>query len=161
MCVNFLTLAPPRFVVTPEEIIYVNIGDAIILNCQADGTPKPEIVWFKDEHPVDLIPPTGIFNEGTELRIGQIKPEDIGDYTCIARNGEGQISHTARVIVAGKHTLFIRIHILRYIYIHTNCECILLKAKQGIPRPTQRIRINVQRPPQQSANVSRRYMVLW
>lgn len=29
--------APPRFVVTPEDVIYVNLGDAIILNCQAEG----------------------------------------------------------------------------------------------------------------------------
>lgn len=94
--------APPRFVVTPEEIIYVNLGDAIILNCQADGTPAPEIVWFKDEHPVDPSTTTGIFNDGTELRISTIRHEDIGDYTCIARNGEGQISHTARVIIAGE-----------------------------------------------------------
>lgn len=91
--------------VTPEEIIYVNLGDAIILNCEADGTPSPEIVWFKDEHPVDPSPTgtIGIFNEGTELRISSIRHEDIGDYTCIARNGEGQISHTARVIIAGKY----------------------------------------------------------
>lgn len=45
--------------------------------------------------------PKGIFNDGTELRISNIRHEDIGDYTCIARNGEGQISHTARVIIAG------------------------------------------------------------
>ncbi|XKL61367.1 hypothetical protein PGB90_008424 [Kerria lacca] len=101
--------APPRFVVTPEEIIYVNLGDAIILNCQADGTPAPEIFWFKDEHPVDPSPTgtIGIFNEGTELRISSIRHEDIGDYTCIARNGEGQISHTARVIIAGAAVIMV------------------------------------------------------
>lgn len=101
--------APPRFVVTPEEIIYVNLGDAIILNCEADGTPSPEIVWFKDEHPVDPSPTgtIGIFNEGTELRISSIRHEDIGDYTCIARNGEGQISHTARVIIAGAAVIMV------------------------------------------------------
>lgn len=43
----------------------------------------------------------GIFNDGTELRISSIRHDDIGDYTCIARNGEGQVSHTARVIIAG------------------------------------------------------------
>lgn len=43
----------------------------------------------------------GIFNDGTELRISTIRHDDIGDYTCIARNGEGQVSHTARVIIAG------------------------------------------------------------
>ncbi|XP_053664916.1 protein turtle [Anopheles marshallii] len=93
--------APPRFSVTPEDIIYVNLGDSIILNCQADGTPTPEILWYKDANPVDPSSTVGIFNDGTELRISTIRHEDIGDYTCIARNGEGQVSHTARVIIAG------------------------------------------------------------
>ncbi|XP_024943849.1 protein turtle [Cephus cinctus] len=93
--------APPRFSITPEDMIYVNLGDAIILNCQAEGTPTPEILWYKDANPVEPSNTIGIFNDGTELRLSTIKNEDIGDYTCIARNGEGQISHTARVIVAG------------------------------------------------------------
>lgn len=76
-------------------------GDAIILNCQAEGTPTPEILWYKDENPVEPSATIGIFNDGTELRISNIRHEDIGDYTCIARNGEGQVSHTARVIIAG------------------------------------------------------------
>ncbi|XP_053612215.1 protein turtle-like isoform X3 [Plodia interpunctella] len=93
--------APPRFSITPEDIIYVNLGDAIILNCQAEGTPTPEILWYKDANPVEPSGTVGIFNDGTELRISNIRHEDIGDYTCIARNGEGQVSHTARVIIAG------------------------------------------------------------
>ncbi|XP_076629101.1 protein turtle isoform X5 [Colletes latitarsis] len=97
----FVSAAPPKFSITPEEIIYVNVGDAIILNCQAEGTPTPEILWYKDANPVEPSSTIGIFNDGTELRISTIKNEDIGDYTCIARNGEGQISHTARVIIAG------------------------------------------------------------
>uniref|UniRef100_A0A1B0D4J9 Ig-like domain-containing protein n=2 Tax=Phlebotomus papatasi TaxID=29031 RepID=A0A1B0D4J9_PHLPP len=75
--------------------------DSIILNCQADGTPTPEILWYKDANPVEPSSTVGIFNDGTELRISTIRHEDIGDYTCIARNGEGQVSHTARVIIAG------------------------------------------------------------
>ncbi|XP_063916601.1 protein turtle isoform X5 [Zophobas morio] len=93
--------APPRFTDTPSEIIYVNLGDAIILTCTAEGTPTPEILWYKDANPVEPSATIGIFNDGTELRISNIRHEDIGDYTCIARNGEGQISHTARVIIAG------------------------------------------------------------
>ncbi|XP_032453403.1 protein turtle isoform X3 [Nasonia vitripennis] len=93
--------APPRFTITPEEMIYVNLGDAIILNCQAEGTPTPEILWYKDANPVEPSSTVTIINDGTELRISTIKTEDIGDYTCLARNGEGQISHTARVIIAG------------------------------------------------------------
>ncbi|XP_067009993.2 protein turtle isoform X3 [Anabrus simplex] len=99
--------APPRFSVTPEDVIYVNLGDAIILNCQAEGTPTPEILWYKDANPVDPSATIGIFNDGTELRISNIRHEDIGDYTCIARNGEGQISHTARVIIAGAAVIMV------------------------------------------------------
>ncbi|CAB0001563.1 unnamed protein product, partial [Nesidiocoris tenuis] len=56
---------------------------------------------YKDANPVEPGGTSGIFNDGTELRISNIRHEDIGDYTCIAKNGEGQISHTARVIIAG------------------------------------------------------------
>lgn len=84
-------------------------GDSIILNCQADGTPTPEILWYKDANPVDPSSTVGIFNDGTELRISTIRHEDIGDYTCIARNGEGQVSHTARVIIAGGAVIMVKI----------------------------------------------------
>ncbi|XP_044733170.1 protein turtle isoform X3 [Chrysoperla carnea] len=99
--------APPRFSVTPEDIIYVNLGDAIILNCQAEGTPTPEILWYKDANPVEPSATIGIFNDGTELRISNIRHEDTCDYTCIARNGEGQVSHTARVIIAGAAVIMV------------------------------------------------------
>lgn len=84
------------------------LGDSIILNCQADGTPTPEILWYKDANPVDPSSTVGIFNDGTELRISSIRSEDIGDYTCIARNGEGQVSHTARVIIAGGAVIMVK-----------------------------------------------------
>uniref|UniRef100_A0A1B6E797 Protein turtle n=1 Tax=Clastoptera arizonana TaxID=38151 RepID=A0A1B6E797_9HEMI len=99
--------APPRFIVIPEDLIYVNLGDAIILTCQAEGTPTPEILWYKDANPVEISATIGIFNDGTELRIANIRHEDIGDYTCLARNGEGQTSHTARVIIAGSAVIML------------------------------------------------------
>ncbi|KAE8748422.1 hypothetical protein FOCC_FOCC004854 [Frankliniella occidentalis] len=91
--------APPRFSVTPEDVIYVNLGDAIILNCQAEGTPAPEILWYRDANPVDISATIGIFNDGTELRISNIRHEDIGDYTCIARNGEANVANWSQIPV--------------------------------------------------------------
>lgn len=63
---------------------------------------------YKDANPVEPSSTIGIFNDGTELRISSIRSEDIGDYTCIARNGEGQVSHTARVIIAGGAVIMVK-----------------------------------------------------
>lgn len=57
---------------------------------------------------MDITATVGIFNDGTELRISTIRNEDIGDYTCIARNGEGQVTHTARVIIAGGAVIMVK-----------------------------------------------------
>ncbi|KAL7638192.1 UNVERIFIED_CONTAM: hypothetical protein RMT77_011817 [Armadillidium vulgare] len=93
--------APPRFVTTPDDVTYVNIGDSIILNCEAEGTPTPEIMWFRDDKPVTPSDSVGIFNDGTELRINKIRDQDIGDYLCVARNAEGRVVHDAKVVIAG------------------------------------------------------------
>ncbi|XP_064078244.1 protein turtle-like isoform X11 [Macrobrachium nipponense] len=93
--------APPRFTTTPDDVTYVNIGDSIILNCEAEGTPKPEIFWFRDDNAVNPSDTVGIFNDGTELRINKIRDQDIGDYVCVARNAEGRVHHEAKVVIAG------------------------------------------------------------
>ena len=93
---------------------------------KAAGTPTPEVLWFKNELPVQIQPShIGIFNDGTELRISDIRNGDIGDYTCIARNGEGRIHHTTKLVKAGKFPkiLYMYIHIFwpyiqHFIYIY-------------------------------------------
>ena len=45
-----------------------------------------------------------VVNDGTELRINRIRQSDLSDYTCVARNGEGRIHQTVRVVIAGKQT---------------------------------------------------------
>ena len=75
---------------------------------KAAGTPTPEVLWFKNELPVQIQPGhIGIFNDGTELRISGVRNDDIGDYTCIARNGEGRIHHTTKLVKAGKLLCFL------------------------------------------------------
>ena len=87
---------------TPDAIIYVNLGDAIILVCEAEGTPEPKISWYKHNEPIRSSETVRIYNDGMELRVSELREEDTGDYICIARNGEGRIRHTSKVVVAGK-----------------------------------------------------------
>jgi len=93
--------AAPKFVIVPKDIVYVGIGDNIILNCQAEGKPDPEILWFKHDAPVIQTSSVKVVNDGTELRINRIRQSDLSDYTCVARNGEGRIHQTVRVVIAG------------------------------------------------------------
>ena len=79
-------------------------------------------MWFKHDAPVIQSSSVKVVNDGTELRINRlvfmcvqifigilqksfvfrITHSDLSDYTCVARNGEGRIHHTVRVVIAGK-----------------------------------------------------------
>lgn len=87
---------------TPEDVVYVSLGDPIILSCLAEGTPVPEILWYRDNDLVQTSASLAVANDGTELRISSIRQEDIGDYTCVAKNGQGSVRHTTKLVVAGK-----------------------------------------------------------
>ena len=56
------------------------IGDTLILNCSADGYPKPKIYWKKSS---DIIAQTDVL----EIENLQLHHRDI--YTCIAENNQG------------------------------------------------------------------------
>ena len=109
--------APPHFTLTPEEVVYVSLGDPIILSCLAEGTPVPEILWLRDNQLVTPSASLAVTNDGTELRISNIRQEDIGDYTCSAENGQGTVRHTTKLVIAGKfHFEFISIRFNSFLY---------------------------------------------
>ena len=51
------------------------------------------------DRPIKISNRVGVFNGGMELRISKVLERDLGDYTCIARNGVsgGRIHHTTKV----------------------------------------------------------------
>ena len=49
----------------------------------------------------------------------RITHSDLSDYTCVARNGEGRIHHTVRVVIAGKKESKI---FLCLAWQHSNCS---------------------------------------
>lgn len=97
--------AAPYFIQTPEEIVYVNTGDSVILSCQAGGTPAPELIWLKSDKPIRPSNRVKVVNQG-ELRFSKVIPRDLADYTCVARNGVegGRIHFTTKLVMAGKNT---------------------------------------------------------
>ncbi|KAJ6223357.1 hypothetical protein RDWZM_001902, partial [Blomia tropicalis] len=97
--VHLDVLAPPQFRLKPPDVIYVKVGESITLPCEAIGTPTPQIVWFKDNRPLQSS--ANVHITSNELRIGSIQLNDIGEYRCTSRNREGSISTTTKIIIAG------------------------------------------------------------
>ncbi|GIZ03317.1 protein turtle [Caerostris extrusa] len=87
--------APPHFKMKPPDVVYVKVGESVSLPCEAEGTPPPNLIWYKvkESRTVQILP--------TELRINNLRQTDIGDYTCMARNKQGTVTATTKVIVAG------------------------------------------------------------
>ncbi|XP_035210600.1 protein turtle-like isoform X3 [Stegodyphus dumicola] len=95
--------APPHFKTKPLDVVYVKVGESVSLPCEAGGTPPPALIWYKDNLPLEESRTVQILP--TELRISNLRQTDIGDYTCMARNREGTVTTTTKVIVAGPATI--------------------------------------------------------
>lgn len=125
----FIT-APPHFKLKPPDTVYVKVGEAVTLSCEAIGTPLPVISWSKVSYfetffnniylnmfflvrkyliflkyflqdNLPLQVSSSIRISATELRIFNIQQSDIGDYLCVAANKEGKVNARTKVIVAG------------------------------------------------------------
>eukprot|EP00092_Neocalanus_flemingeri_P027169 GFUD01029465.1.p1 GENE.GFUD01029465.1~~GFUD01029465.1.p1 ORF type:complete len:1258 (-),score=258.89 GFUD01029465.1:483-4217(-) len=85
----------PRFLRNSSSSVTVDIRQSIRLTCDAVGVPRPEIVWYKADLPlradgniaVHSEGRPGLYNDGTELVITSVRMKDLGQYTCVARNG--------------------------------------------------------------------------
>ncbi len=94
--------APPRFKSVSDDVVYVTLSDPVILICLAEGTPAPELLWEREGEPVQTSANLAVTNDGTELRIASVRQEDIGDFTCVAKNGQGTVRRNMKIVVAGE-----------------------------------------------------------
>ncbi|KAJ8396760.1 hypothetical protein AAFF_G00013590 [Aldrovandia affinis] len=93
-------LEPPRYKHNPTNQT-VNVSESLLMKCEVEGTPTPQLSWLKDNQP--LHPMSGILlqdSSGT-LSIQRVREEDAGRYTCIACNKKGCIHSSATVSVMG------------------------------------------------------------
>lgn len=99
---NLSVLIYPEFVKFPKNITAQN-GKDVRLECGATGEPKPEIAWQKDGG--------NDFHAARERRLQvsttdddvffilNVKPIDVGVYSCTAHNAAGKIVANATVTV--------------------------------------------------------------
>ncbi|XP_071821894.1 hemicentin-1-like isoform X3 [Apostichopus japonicus] len=94
-----LTVEVPPSINPSKDHFALPEGTDVILPCEADGVPIPEVTWEKDGIPLDM--------EGAQyqqlflgsLRISPVQAMDAGEYVCTARNEAGEASKTVTLRV--------------------------------------------------------------
>ncbi|KAI5093669.1 leucine-rich repeats and immunoglobulin-like domains protein 1 isoform X1 [Silurus meridionalis] len=91
----------PSFVKTPRDLT-IRAGAKARLECAAKGYPSPQVAWQKDggtdfpaarERRMEVMPDDDVFF------IMHVKPEDMGVYSCTAKNTAGMISANVTLTV--------------------------------------------------------------
>lgn len=75
------------------------------MSCPAQGTPHPEITWYRKGRPVSPYgaPNIRLQDNGQTLIIMSAQLLDFGDYSCQASNPAGKASLNFRLAVMGKY----------------------------------------------------------
>jgi hypothetical protein len=73
----------------------------VTMTCLADGEPRPTMTWFYKSMPIkhDNLRYRLVRDEPgfTKLEVNPRGPEDFGDYSCMAINRLGQVSHVVQL----------------------------------------------------------------
>lgn len=79
------------------------------LEVEVDAKPDTEIKWYKDGELLcegDKIKFTNNGDGGFGLEVDDVKPEDIGKYSCVVSNPYGQETGSSNVVLIGKLIIF-------------------------------------------------------
>ncbi|XP_067643898.1 peroxidasin [Eurosta solidaginis] len=94
----------PEIILAPQNLS-LTLGKPFTLECDADGHPSPDILWYFKSNPVQANEHLTLENENTELSIKKATSDDAGIYTCIAHNLNGKTSVQANVAIDGAGAL--------------------------------------------------------
>ena len=79
----------PSFIWTPQATTSPLLGEAVELECEAEGNPKPEIIWFKDGSIITEANNNRVSLSQSRLVIRNLVESDNGSYKCKAKNAAG------------------------------------------------------------------------
>lgn len=104
---NYSTLAKltvnelPNFLKTPMDLT-IRTGTVARLECAAEGHPTPQIAWQKDggiNFPAARERRMHVMPDDDTFFIANVKSEDMGVYSCTAKNEAGSLSANATLTV--------------------------------------------------------------
>uniref|UniRef100_A0A670IF80 Hemicentin 1 n=1 Tax=Podarcis muralis TaxID=64176 RepID=A0A670IF80_PODMU len=88
---NVNVYVPPTITNNKDEpeALTVLLETSINIECQAVGTPPPQINWLKNGLPLSISTHIRLLSAGQILRIVRAQIADVGMYTCVASNRAG------------------------------------------------------------------------
>uniref|UniRef100_A0A8D0EV65 Immunoglobulin superfamily member 10 n=1 Tax=Strix occidentalis caurina TaxID=311401 RepID=A0A8D0EV65_STROC len=98
-----VVMAAPQIKHNYKTHMQVKAGDAVLLDCEAVGEPKPKIFW--------LLPSSDMISSSTaryllhvngSLSVSRVKLLDAGEYMCVARNPGGDDTKLYKLDVVAK-----------------------------------------------------------
>ncbi|XP_028293822.1 fibroblast growth factor receptor-like 1 [Gouania willdenowi] len=95
-------LVRPRFTQPAKmrkRVIARPVGSSVRLKCTANGNPRPDIVWLKDDRPLTEQEVGKGRQKKWTLSLRNLMPEHSGKYTCRVSNRAGEINATYKVEV--------------------------------------------------------------
>ncbi|PVD21525.1 hypothetical protein C0Q70_17323 [Pomacea canaliculata] len=98
--ITLIVYIPPSIAPGLTEVVVLK-GEPVILECEAEGDPQPQVSWRKDGALVDTVNMAdhySLVGAGT-LAIDASKVEDAGKYTCTATNPAGKQTRDIRLVV--------------------------------------------------------------
>ena len=93
------SLSAPSLLQRPVGMT-VNESQTAMLQCTADGNPRPKVTWYKLHSSL----PVGrhVIESSGALIIKDVKPGDEGVYSCRAENLLGQVNSSMKLTVQCK-----------------------------------------------------------
>ncbi|MGH0149173.1 UNVERIFIED_CONTAM: hypothetical protein FKN15_062838, partial [Acipenser sinensis] len=81
----------PRITSEPQDVD-VTSGNTVYFTCRAEGNPKPEIIWLRNNNELDMRDDSrlNLLEDGT-LMIQDTRETDQGVYQCMAKNIAGEV----------------------------------------------------------------------
>ena len=81
------------------------VGKAAKFEATVSGLPVPDIIWKKDDQPIESDDRTTVETKGNSkfLHFKKTQAEDIGSYSIVATNEAGTDSSSAHLRVRGKN----------------------------------------------------------
>ncbi|XP_022080215.1 protein sidekick-2-like isoform X2 [Acanthaster planci] len=88
---NLTSYSPPTFVNPPQQTTISSVGSDVTIPCEAAGTPRPIVTWFKNTVDVTTLGLSRfqVLDSGM-LQITSTEAVDAGMYQCVISNEAGE-----------------------------------------------------------------------